>query len=362
MNNTNAIISGLHRSYLTVFPQGATVTPRAHGIDISKYDLHFEPLTAKGQLDFVIQRASYRCTRDEAFEKLVPGVMQIPVRGAYHYLNSDTGWLAQANAFLSIVGNYDYHFFACDFESAFNIMSLDFAWQAWNWIQYVAKLSGKTVLLYTSPSLYTQWITPSAAKYKVDWNTVPLWTAQWFFTPNPNENPTMPAGRQTWTMWQYTDQGDGPLYGVARPTACDLDVYNGTVEQLHHWLQIGTTPTQPETPMALYEGIAPTVNVRVRKGNADGSPNPSGTTIEQINIGQSFKADRIAKDAEGRDWYHVIEAHGKAVDGFSAAWLLQVNETKPPVTTTPTPVPYTITLGDDVTYVKQTITGVLQPK
>ncbi len=58
-----------------------TITPRAHGIDISKYDLSFDPAKATGQLDFVIQRVSYRTTRDELFLKLLPGVLKMPIRG-----------------------------------------------------------------------------------------------------------------------------------------------------------------------------------------------------------------------------------------------------------------------------------------
>lgn len=235
-----------HRVYFALNPQGAVVTPRAHGIDISKYDLFFLPETATGQLDFVFQRVSYRTTRDEAFLKLVAGVMQVPIRMGYHYLNSDTSWKTQADAFVSYAAPYDYHCFACDFEGAFNVLSADFAYSAWQWIHYVQGRTGKPVLIYTSPSLYTSYLVPSQAKYGIDWNTIPLWTAQWFLVPNPNGTPSNPSGRTGgWKFWQYTDHGDGTLYGVARKTACDLDVYNGTVPQLREWLKIGEPPPPP---------------------------------------------------------------------------------------------------------------------
>jgi len=257
----------LHPVYFSIFPQKAIVTSRAHGIDISKYDLFFLPETAISQLDFVIQRISYRLTRDEAFDTLLPGVMHVPIRGGYHYLNSDKSWREQADNFLSYVDDYKYHFFACDFEGAFNILSTDFAYAAWQWIHYVQGRTGKPVLLYTSPSLYSQYIHPSQARFGIDWNTVDWWSAQWFFLPNPDGAPTMPSGRAGWKIWQYTDKGDGTQYGVARPTACDLDVYNGSVGELKEWLKIEDGTIPPEEPMTKYYRLDTTaVNIRVGPG------------------------------------------------------------------------------------------------
>jgi GH25 family lysozyme M1 (1,4-beta-N-acetylmuramidase) len=226
-----------HSVYLTLNP--TVVTPRAHGIDLSKYDLKFIPENAVNQLDFAIQRVSYRTTRDEAFTTLLPGVMQVPVRGSYHYLNSDTDWLFQADRFLTYVRGYDYHFFVCDFEGAFNILSTAFAYSAWRWIDFVRNRTGKPVFLYTSPALYNQYIYPSQRQYNIDWNNIPLWQAQWFYTPNANGSPSTPLGRTAgWKLWQYTDRGDGTLYGAGRTTACDLDVWNGTIEEMREYLGV----------------------------------------------------------------------------------------------------------------------------
>lgn len=239
---------------------------RAHGLDISKYDIYFRPETATGQLDFVIQRISYRTTRDEAFTVLVPGVMKVPIRGGYHYLNSDRGWKEQADAYLKFISGYDYHFHACDFEAAFNSLSPEFAYQAWQWIHYIADKTGKPTLLYTSPSLYNKYIAPSQSRFGINWNTVDLWQAQWFFTPNPNGTPSTPIGRTAgWKLWQYTDKGNGPLYGVSRSTAADLDVFNGTVQQMRDYLHLsGTTPPPPPEPEPPAEAYT-----KVRRFNSD---------------------------------------------------------------------------------------------
>jgi GH25 family lysozyme M1 (1,4-beta-N-acetylmuramidase) len=280
-------MSLLHPLYFSAFPQGATVTPRAHGIDASKYDLFFHPEEATGQLDFVIQRISYRATRDEAFETLLPGVMSVPIRGGYHYLNSDTDWRRQADKYLSCIDGYDYHFHACDFEGAFNVLSTGFAYWAWLWIHYVQEKTGVPVLLYTSPSLYNQYIAPSQTKLGINWNTVPLWTAQWFFTPNPNGTPSNPVGRTSgWKFWQYTDKGNGPLYGVSRPTACDLNVFNGTVQELQEWLNVGAPPVvviPPNDGGIMYRGTTATI---AKVWNAIG-----GQQIAEIRAGETVRGN-----------------------------------------------------------------------
>jgi len=247
------LTSFTHSAYFSLFPQGAVVSARAHGIDVSKYDKKFTPETAAGQLDFVIQRASYRTTRDEAFASLIEGVMRVGIGGAYHYLNSGSAWKTQADKFLEIVSPYAYHFFACDFEASFNALTLDFAYEAWKWIHYIQDRTGKECLLYTSLNIYKTYITPSAAKFGIDWNSIGLWQAQWFNIPNPNGTPSNPTSRTAgWDLWQYTSKGNGPLYGVTRPTACDLNVFNGTAQQMRSHFKIDEpepTPGEDDMPI-----------------------------------------------------------------------------------------------------------------
>jgi hypothetical protein len=378
VNIPSSITRSLHRSYLDVFPQGLTITPRAHGIDLSKYDLHFQPTTAPGQLEFVIQRISYRTTRDEAFDALVAGVMQVPVRGGYHYLNSDTDWRLQADKFMGYVAGLDYHFFACDFESAYNTMSAAYAKQAWDWIHYVQQKTGKPVLLYTSLDLYTRYISPSQKIYGIDWNTVPLWTAQWFLTPNPNGTPTLPPGRTSWTLWQYTDQGDGPLYGTARPTACDLDVFNGTPLQMREMLNIGdvTPPPTGESMTKYYRLNTTAANIRTGVGTSypDKGDLAKGDVVQvdESPVG-GWSPYKLAQHADG-SWVKL--ADGTPLDTTNQTKYWSTNAyfvevaglpkpvtppVEPPVSTLPD-LPYVITLGDDITYTKATISGVLKPK
>lgn len=349
-NMNKAIAERLHRAYYSMVEPQGEVTERAHGPDVSKYDLRFDPAQASAQLDFVIQRVSYRTTRDEAFEALLPGVMAVPIRGGYHYLNSDKTWQEQADKYLSFVNGYEYHFHACDFEDAFNTMSLDLAYGAWRWIHYVQDRTGAPVLLYTSPSLYHDWIYPSQSRFGINWNNVDLWTAQWFYTPSPDGYPSTPAGRTAgWKLWQYTAKANGTYYGLGRSTACDLNVFNGSVQELARFLNM-------EAIMATQWYQVNTTTLNIRGG--------AGTNFS--DIGDLFKGDKVETDQYIGGWVRIkkilrVDGREEVKDNAwcSTAYCFKIDP--PVVTPPPTPepqpavVPLTITIGGDG-YETKTIT------
>lgn len=225
-----------------------TVTSRAHGPDMSKYDLSFDPAKATHQLDFAIQRASYRTTPDQLFAELNVGVQKVPIRLAYHYLNSDASWVLQYDTFMKTVADKNFHAFVCDFERPFNTMSVAFAKSAWDFCKQVVIDTGKRCLIYTNKYEYQDWLVPSQVKYGINWNLVDFWIAQYWNSPNPDAQPLLPAGRTAgWNLWQYTSNGGGTKYGMGRPVEGDLNVFNGTVDEMKKWLGI-TDPTPEPTP------------------------------------------------------------------------------------------------------------------
>lgn len=215
---------------------------RAIGIDISKWDISFNPDKAVEPIDFVIQRTGYGMMTDRAFDTLYPGVLKVPIRGAYHYLSTGSPWQAQADKFISLVGERKYHFYACDFESAYNAMSVKFSMEANQWMDYVARKTGKLVLLYTNPSLYDEF----AWHYCFGW---PLWIAQYWLFPSPNKNPGMPKRRKDWNIYQYSadNNGKSKAYGCGA-NSVDIDVYNGTVDEMRAWLKIDAPAPVPPAP------------------------------------------------------------------------------------------------------------------
>lgn len=226
-----------------------TTLGRAIGPDLSKYDLQFDPRRSAHEIDFVIQRASYRLTKDEGFDNIYPGVIQVPIRLAYHYLNSDKPWRDQANFFLNVVDGKGFHALVCDFESSYNVMSQKFALDCWEFLRYITVQTGKRAILYTNRYHYMDWLIPAGKTYGLNWNDVDYWQAQYFIPPNPDGNPVVPVGRTGgWDFWQYTSAGGGVEWGAGRPISLDLNVFNGTPSDLRRWLGISENPVPDPEP------------------------------------------------------------------------------------------------------------------
>ena len=236
---------------------------RAHGVDLSRWDVAFDPSKATGQIDFAIMKASEGTFRDNKFAEIWAGVQKVPIRGAYHYLRSGIEWQAQADFFISVVKEYDFHFYVMDFEGTGNTMGAAFADMARKWISYVTTKTlvpvttnappqvqaGKQVFLYTNPSHYDADLFPYG-----DWmKDYPLWLAQYWNNPSPDKNPGMPKKRKPgdWTIYQYASEinfpGHAKEYGTAA-NSVDLNVFNGTVADMRAWLKLGAPPPPPPPP------------------------------------------------------------------------------------------------------------------
>jgi GH25 family lysozyme M1 (1,4-beta-N-acetylmuramidase) len=250
---------------------------RSVGIDISKWDVSFDPSLATTPIDFVIQRAAFGLTKDSIFDALHVGVDKVLLSGAYQYMLSSISWKTQADAFLSIVNGKGFNFYVCDFEdnsltarimaeldsrravrSEFlaelrvikeqqSLLSIDFAAAAMEWCYYVKTQTGKPVVIYSNISTYQEFLSKDSRS-----KNYPLWIA-WPPTPMPNpqtSNPLMPTSRSDWKIWQYSfgeHNTFGKANGVGR-TGVDVDVFNGTVNEMRAWLglDVGTPPPPVE--------------------------------------------------------------------------------------------------------------------
>ena len=93
----------------------------------------------------------------------------------------------------------------------------------------------KGVIVYSSNNFWSQlkptptWMENNASIGK--------WVASW----KTAETPTLPPGWKTYDFWQYTDRGNGSLYGV-KSKQIDLDRFNGTTNDLKTWFRVVPTP------------------------------------------------------------------------------------------------------------------------
>jgi GH25 family lysozyme M1 (1,4-beta-N-acetylmuramidase) len=145
--------------------------------------------------------------------------------GAYHFATPDTtGGAAQADYFVDHGGGWSR-------DGRTLPGALDIEWNPYGaacygkspsamvaWIRdfldrYKAR-TGRHAVLYTA----TNWWTQCTDDYAGFADTNPLWIARYASTVG-----TLPAGWDTYTMWQYTSTG---------PTVGDHDRFNGSVEKL----------------------------------------------------------------------------------------------------------------------------------
>lgn len=238
------------------------VTPkyRAQGIDGAFWWGWFKPEQATKPIDFIIVKATQgKSIIDPAFDENSKAAMKIPVRGAYHYQKQGDSWVLQADLFLRIAARYDFHIYGLDVEKYANEGA--FASQAatdtfvsdmrrildhWR-----AKAPAKVqVVLYTNQDLYQNYIVPALKRlYGLEgeqWAEEQLLWLAVYNGQGPDGNPTMPKNRKNpWTFWQYSSNGRKQDYGTNGDV--DLNVYNGTVEQLHKQFLDGIVvdPTPP---------------------------------------------------------------------------------------------------------------------
>lgn len=295
---------------------------RAVGIDISYYDISFNPTPF---VEFVTMRASYGgqdgvTYQDKKFSEFYPASLSVPVRGVYHYMSSHGTWKTQANKFLEIIGgklgNIDY--IACDIESYYNTLGYPYLVMAFNWMDYIKEQTKKPVLLYTNPSVYNAYINryadikTRAAKY-------PFWIAQYYynFSNYLTTTPRMPNGRSDWKIWQFIPgEWDkfGAQAGVGR-AGVDTNVYNGTLQEMGAWLNTSLDtddlPMPEVPPVQIYYVTTYSLNVRAK-------PTTSSSVVGGLFKGDTFRLFSTERDSFGNTWGNIGEGKYIALKYYGA--------------------------------------------
>jgi len=247
---------------------GLTPKHRAQGVDVyGPYQGYFRPETATQRIDFAVQKLTEGTTIvDPKRVEIWNGVKQIGIRGAYHYQRSGVSWIDQANYFLDVASRYDHHFYTLDVEKYNNQLTDSFAADMFRICNHwVEQARTKKIVLYSNKDLFQTFIYP---KIKALYGTsglqwlleiVDIWYAQYWLTPSVDKDPALPSWMKTWRIWQITDKALSPLTGAdwgMGSKGGDVDVYNGTVDQMRAWLGLSVEPTpdpvpQPEPPIVV---------------------------------------------------------------------------------------------------------------
>lgn len=140
------------------------------------------------------------------------------LRGAYHFFEPNDDATAQAQHFLATVklapGDLPP---VLDVEVTGGVANAQIWSGVSTWLQIVEQETKRQPILYTAPGFWnTHQPDLTLARY-------PLWLADYA------TQPTLPTGWTSWLFWQHSQTGT--VAGVTG--SVDLDIFNGTLEQLH---------------------------------------------------------------------------------------------------------------------------------
>lgn len=261
---------------------------------------------------FVIIRAGQNLWGDRDFKANWSGAKAAGLaRGAYWFYDSRIDPKQQAEKWVSMFeGDFGELPLFGDFED--NYGGPYKGWKHWyDFLERFKQLipGGKEIGVYTG---YYYWLentvatgipTASLNYFK----QYPLWIAAY----NPT-GPSVPKPWDDWTLWQYTDNGDGPKYGV-ESLNIDLNEFNGdqTAFEQRFGLTLGPAPI-PAPPGKNYRVTVTSLKVRTGPGQS----------FEQIG---SIKLNEVVERLESNpdETWHKIRKLDGSLTGWSFAAYLQ---------------------------------------
>lgn len=318
---------------------------KAIGPDVSFYQsdpqteswIDFVKMRAAGAL-YVIIRAGQNLWTDRDFKRnwMAAKAAGLP-RGCYWFYDSRIEPKRQAELWVKALdGDLGELPMFADFED--NYGGAYGKWQDfYNFLEAVKALApGKEIGVYTA---YYYWLERTvsvgipAASLEY-FKQYPLWVANY-----GTLNPLVPKPWNTWTFWQYTDNGDGKMYGVASEEI-DLNYYNGSDSEFYERFGLDGESPLPEPEE---ENDMPTVNMigtlvsnstsrRALRSAAKVEGNPIGYANPASHVMQAADKLVIAKDGDGGvgskagdEWYFVVNADVQFYNtnnfGKSSGWV-----------------------------------------
>jgi lysozyme len=270
----------------------------AHGIDVSQNQPKVDwPTVKTAGIDFVLVRASVAGTLDTLFAQHWAGAKSAGLlRGAYHFLTQRTDVQTQIQTYLrAAAGDPGELPVILDIEASITDAAT-YAAMAQNWLHAVEGQLQRRPIIYTG----AWWWDPNmllGGRYP-DWaSTYRLWVAAYPLkasVPSRDQieqrqfTPDLPKSWTNWMFWQYSGDVaflDGITTDLGRPAHVDLDVFNGTVDDLR----------------ALAQMAAP-VTV------ADPAPSPTNPAVVPAPVGRKLPDARVTNQIMINAFRHAFGA------------------------------------------------------
>jgi LysM repeat protein len=138
------------------------------------------------------------------------------------------------------------------------------------WLDRVEAAFGRKPIIYSGFYFLKDFLSEAGGGPPAWAKDYPLWLAQY-----PNQyvegmQPSLPPGWFKWTIWQYSEKGK--LNGFGNNVSVDLDLFNGTLEDLYRFAGAQIITEKPKTPQKhtvaagdSFESIANKYGVTVRE-------------------------------------------------------------------------------------------------
>lgn len=250
-------------------------------------------------------------------------------RGSYWFYDSRTEPKKQAELWVQQFGGDfgELPLFA-DFEEAYGGN-----YKGWkNWYTFLERLKaligGHEIAIYTA---YYYWRdnAPNATTQASSLNyfkQYPLWIANYGAT---EPLVPLPWKKGEWLFWQYTETGDGALFGV-ESKGIDLNYFNGDADAFRARFKVTIPDPDPDpdpipdddTPTGINYLVTAEPSLKVREG--------PGTTYSAIGLLYPNEIVEEINANSDRTWLKVRKADGTLMGWCFATYLQKVGETPTP--------------------------------
>ncbi|MDP1545244.1 MAG: SH3 domain-containing protein [Anaerolineales bacterium] len=248
-------------------------------------------------------------------------------RGSYWFYDSRIDPKKQAELWVSLFsGDFGELPLWADFED--NYGGGFKGWKNWyNFIERVKELApGREIGIYTA---YYYWVEntvsvgiPNASLQY--FKQYPLWIANYGVT-----KPLVPKPWDDWTLWQFTDNGDGFIYGVESKNI-DLNYFNGDAAAFKQRFNVTDMPIPDPQPLSKYFRVT-VPSLKVRSG--------AGLSFNQIgSILLNETVEEIGANSD-RTWLNIRKLDGSLTGWSFGAYLQRISAPLPDPTPDPDPTP-----------------------
>ncbi len=244
------------------------------GIDVSYWDagIDWPKVRATGQRFMFTKATEGDFYADQTFAANWSGAKAAGLlRGAYHFFRANVDPKKQAIKFIDYVKSVKddgelppvLDLELNDGQTKDKIIS-----RAKTWLDEVEKAFGKKPIIYSGQYFLQDYFSEAGGGPPAWAKDYPLWLAQYPNNYVEGSQPYLPRGWYKWTIWQYSEKG--VVNGINAKV--DLNLFNGTLEELYKFAGAKILTEQPKTSPKhkvaagdLFESIANKYGVTVRE-------------------------------------------------------------------------------------------------